>query len=397
MRQKVTIIGRGYNNRLALLRPIGELGYEISVIVLEKNVKRPIDCYSKYVSNWYICPEEEEECLVGVLMTNCIDLKQKVILIPSDDFSVSVLDQNYNKLKKYFLFPNIHDEQGRVVEWMDKEKQKILARKKGLNVANSKSVKIINGTYDYPENVSYPCFIKAQTFVRDAKHILHQCNNDEELKNVLDSICEKYKNVVVLVEEFKEIEREYAVVGFSNNDEVIIPGVIEIQSMAQGNVKGVARSGRVVPISGYETLIDKFKAYMSEIGLVGIFDIDFYFSKGNFYFGELNLRFGGSGYVVCKKGINLPLMLIKALQGEMLDNTQKNIISSSTYVNEKTCLQNWYSGYMNIGEFLRTIKRSEYILVEDMQDPVPGIVFNWNFTKMIMKKMIKKVVGKLAI
>lgn len=94
--QKVVIIGHGYNNRLAILRSIGELGYEISIVVIEQDKQRPIDSYSKYVTNYYQCEAETEETLVQVLLTYCIDNKQKVILIPTNDFSVFVIDRNHD-------------------------------------------------------------------------------------------------------------------------------------------------------------------------------------------------------------------------------------------------------------------------------------------------------------
>lgn len=391
MRQKVVIIGRGYNNRLALLRPLGELGYEISIVMLEHYPKRPIDSYSKYVTNCYICPEETEEALLHVLMTNCIDEEQKVILIPSEDFSVYVIDKNLNKLKKHFLFPNIHERQGAVVEWMDKGKQKALARTMGLNVANSKSVEITNGKYVIPSDILYPCFIKAQTFVLKAKNVLHKCDNEQELITVLDSVSEQHKDLVVMIEEFKEIEHEYAVVGFSNSDEIIIPGVIEIFSIANG----ITMKGKIVSTNGYEELIDKFKKYIREIGFVGIFDIDFYCSGNEFYFCELNLRYGGTGYAYIKKGINFPEMLVRTLRGKTI-NDIKNIISTdSSCVNEDVCLMSWYYGRMTTKEYIHIMKSSELFIYKDEIDSVPEKMFKRFFMKLRLKRAVKKILGIL--
>lgn len=397
MKQKVVIIGLYFNNRLALLRSLGEAGYEISIIIIGCNKKRPIDSYSKYVTNYYQCQEETEDALIHVLTTYCIDEKQKVLLIPSDDFSVFVLDNNYNKLEKFFLFPNIHEKQGAIIEWMDKEKQKILAQEIGLNVANSKSVKILNGKYSVPLNITYPCFTKVQSFALKAKRILHRCDNEQELRKALDSICEQHKDIDVMIEDFKFIEREYAVVGFSNGSEVIIPGIIEMLSMGIGNGIGVSKTGEIVPVKGYEELIKKFERYVVEIGFVGIFDIDFYLCNNVFYFGELNLRFGGSGYVVIKKGVNLPVMMARTLLGENMDGMQKEINNSSTYANEKVCLQNWYAGYMTTKEYLHILRSSDFLLMKDENDPVPEKMYKRNFIKLRLKRMIKKIIGELIV
>lgn len=392
MAHRVVIIGQFFNNRLAILRPLGELGYDISVIALESKKRRNIDSYSRYVSNYYLCSKDSADELLSILLTKCKDENQKVILIPIDDFSVYVLDSNYAKLKQNFILPNIHDRQGAVVEWMDKDKQKGLAREIGLQVADSKSLSIVNGIYNIPTNILYPCFIKPQSFTLKAKKALHRCDNEKDLKKTLDSICCQYSNIVVMIEDYKQIEREYAAVGVSNGKEVIIPGVIEIMSMGRGAGSGVAKTGRIVPTTEYDRLIEKFKNFVQKIGFVGIFDIDFYLCDNQFYFGELNLRYGGSGFVIFKKGINLPGMLVRSLLGEPIDKMQKYIVSSSTYTNEKVCLGDWYGCYMTTKEYYNTIKSSDFQLIRDKEDPEPERAFKLFFAKMFIKRIFKKTI-----
>ena len=387
MMQKVVIIGHGYNNRLAILRSIGELGYEVSIVVIEQDKQRPIDSYSKYVTNCYQCQAETEEALVQVLLTYCIDNKQKVILIPTNDFSVFVIDRNHDKLEQYFLFPNIYGRQGTVIEWMDKAKQKQLAGKLGLKVANSKSLKIANGIYNVPSDVKYPCFVKAQSYVWNPKRVLKPCNNEIDLKDHLNYVSERYKDITILVEDFISIEHECAVVGFSDGKEVVIPGVIEILSITNG----IARTGRIVPISDYGNLTEIFKQFVLEMGFVGIFDIDFYLSGGEFYFGELNLRFGGSGAAFLKRGVNLPEMFIRTMLGKSSDGMKKEITSSSTYANELVCLNNWFHNGMTSKGFRQILKEVDIVFVTDKSDPVPEKMFR----KLFMKKRILRMKMRL--
>lgn len=392
MTHRVVIIGQFFNNRLAILRPLGELGYDISIIALEGNKKRNIDSHSRYVSNYYLCSKDSADELLTILLTKCIDENQKVILIPIDDFSVYVLDSNYSQLEQYFILPNIHNRQGAVVDWMDKGKQKDLACEIGLHVANSNSISIVNGTYIIPSNILYPCFIKPQTFTINAKKVLHKCNNEDELKKTLDSICKQYENIVVMIEDYKRIEREYAAVGVSNGEEVIIPGVIEIMSMGHGTGAGVAKTGRIVPTTEYEQLIEKFKTLVLKIGFVGIFDIDFYLCENKLYFGELNLRYGGSGFVIFKKGINLPGILVRFLHGEPINKMQKYIEIPSTYANEKVCLGDWYGCYITTSEYFNTIQSSDFQLISDKKDPIPESFFKRYFAKIFVKRVFKKMI-----
>ena len=57
MKQKVVVIGHGYTSRLGVIRALGKAGYEVVVVVMTGcnkdgtlNTTKPIDCYSKYVS-----------------------------------------------------------------------------------------------------------------------------------------------------------------------------------------------------------------------------------------------------------------------------------------------------------------------------------------------------------
>ena len=375
MKQKVVIIGYGFSSRLCLARILGKLGYEVSVIVVEMVSSKPIDCYSKYVKHCYYTQGNEEEKLINILLTNCKDESQKVILIPINDFSAMVLDNNLNLLEQFFLFPHIHHRQGAIVEWMNKEKQKGLAYQFGLNVANSIDIEIVNRSCEIPANVHYPCFTKTRAYASGYKQTLHRCDNADQLRAVLDELIQKHKNLTLMVEDYKDIEKEYAVVGFSNGNEVVIPGVIEISSMAIGSDRGVALHGKIVPCHDYEKLVKAFELFIRKIGFVGMFDIDFYLSEGLFYFGELNLRIGGSGFAIISQGVNLPEMLVRTLLGKSIDGMKKEISCSATYSNERIAMENWYEGHLTNHEFFTILKSSDISSVKNWHDPIPWFIF----------------------
>ena len=335
MKQKVVIIGYGFDTRLFLARLLGELGYEVSIIALNITKSKPIDCYSKYVKHYYYTQGDNEDKLLHILLNECKHPDQKVILIPINDFSASVLDRNLNLLEPHFLFQHINHIQGAIVEWMNKEKQKKLAHQFGLNVAGSTNIEIVNGSYELPADVHYPCFTKTRSYTPGYKYTLHRCNTEQELRDFLDYLCQKYENITLMVEEYKEIEKEYAVVGVSDGKDVIIPAVVEILSMAKGSDMGIALQGKIVPCNNYENLIHIFKLLILEIGFVGLFDIDFYKSGNQFYFGELNLRIGGSGFSVISNGVNLPEMHIRSLLGKTTEGLRREIIGPAIYINER--------------------------------------------------------------
>lgn len=401
MKQKVVIIGQGYTGRLSIVRSIAELGCDITLIVLlskslyERHKKgKPIDAYSKYVSRYIFSENYNEKMLIDILSNQCVDSNQKTYIFPDNDFSAAAIDNYRDVLKEHFLCPHIQDRQGAVEEWMDKVRQKALAQKIGLKVANSVLIEVKDRHYQIPDEIVYPCFAKPLLSIVGGKSGLKKCNSIEELRNHIDFVITKRDDVRILVEDYINIEREYATVGFSNGNEVIIPGILELLHVGHGSHFGVAVQGMVSPIDGYEDIVEKFKAFVKEIGFVGIFDIDFYKSNGEIYFCELNLRFGGSGYAFTKMGVNLPVMMMKFLGGESIDKMEKTVKGSSKYFNERMAIDDWYGGYLSTEEYFKLKEESDIRFVENADDYMPQTVLNKMFRIKKIKKTIKGWIGK---
>ena len=312
-RQKVVIIGHGYTSRLGIIRSLADSGCEIIVVsmvfhgwmgrMIRFEGGKPIDCCSKYVSRYYYCRAKDKKGLIRLLLEKCSDSEQKTLLIPDSDFSAAVVDDNKDLLKEKFVFPNIRDYQDSVVHWMDKTVQKEHARMTGLNVAGGNIVEVKSGKYELPDRISYPCFTKPLATISGGKQFLRRCNNEAELRKVLDKVA-GLLDTNVLVEDFKTIDTEYAVVGFSDGKNVVIPAIIEFIENSRSHF-GIARQGIVKPIDGFDALLSKFKEYVAGVGFHGLFDIDFYERGGVMYFGEMNFRFGGELiFPICLQGLS---------------------------------------------------------------------------------------------
>ena len=399
MTQKVVIIGHGFTSRLAVTRSVAQIGCEVTLIVLtgyrkscrnELNTRKPIDGYSKYVSRILYCYAKDEEGLIHLLLSECADPSQKVVIIPDSDFSAAAIDRNQERLKDDFLFPHIHYTPGAVVEWMDKVKQKDLARQVGMNVAGANVIAVKNHQYSIPSTVSYPCFTKPLTTIGVGKRLLKRCNDEKELRAILDEAGD-IGNLQVLVEDFKSIDNEYAVLGVSDGKEVVIPGIIQILVMAHGGHYGVACQGKVMPVAGFEEFISQFKEFILRIGYVGLFDIDFYESNGVLYFGELNLRFGGSGYAVTKMGVNLPAMFVKICLGDEWKDPILEIKDSAVYVNERMVMDEWRNGFITYKEFKKFLSTSDVHFISDDVDYRPEIHFKHKIYWQMVINIVKTI------
>ena len=406
MRHKVIIIGHGYTSRLGIIRSLAEMDCDITVIamtfhsLLGRMIRlegKPIDGYSKYASRVLYSPFQDSDSLISLLIKKCSDPMQKPIIIPDSDFSAAIIDRYQNQLNEYFLFPHINHHPGAVEYWMDKINQKELAREVGLRVVTGAIVEVSDNKYIFPDSVKYPCFTKALATVSGGKQFLRKCGNADELKRVLDKVAMRF-DTKVLVEEYKCIHKEYAVVGFSNGQDVIIPGVIEFVDNCKSHF-GIAREGKVIPLNGFESIVKLFKVFICKIGFSGLFDIDFYEADGEFYFSELNLRLGGSGYAITRMGVNLPVMLVNYLLGkEDTKSYSLTVQDTSSFVNERMCLDDYVAGYLDEKELWSIINSYPIKFIFDEIDTAPFVKFKrycyyqrFNRFRHAFKKRIKRL------
>lgn len=404
MKQKVVIIGHSFSSRLSIIRSVGQIGCEITVIVMTAskknkgksfNDKKPIDCYSKYVNHIYFCLRKDKDAFIRLLLEKCTVPNQKVILIPDSDDTVSAIDDHYDILIEHFNFPHIINHPGDVSYWMDKSHQKEMARSVGLNVADARVLEIIDGTYSIPPEMKYPCYTKPLATMNGGKGGMRRCNNNRELTAALDDfILSRNRTGKILVEDYKEITNEYALLGLSDGNNVMIPGILHLLVVSQQN-KGIALQGKVTSISGFEDIVERFKQLVKKIGFVGLFDIDFYESDGQLYFCELNLRFGGSGYAVTKMGVNLPAMYVQLWEGEGIKEKQVvKVNDNAIYVNERMCLDDWKAGFISTRQFFHFLKTANIRFIPDKEDPMPEKVFLRTCRKRIVIKAIKTIIGR---
>ena len=397
MRQRVVVIGHGFTSRLGIIRALGMAGYDVTVIVVVVNMRRgkpdmtpPVDSYSKYVNQVHYCLPDGE-LLIKLLLDKCLDKKQKTVIIPDSDFSAAIIDRNQKRLEEGFLFPHINHTPGAVVEWMDKARQKAAAIQAGLNVASGRLIHVANGKYEIPTGIGYPCFVKPLVTLVGAKTGVGKCCSEEDLRIDIDVMARKSPDISVLVEDYIDIAQEYALVGVSDGERVCIPGILKMESFASGVHFGVAKRGSIVPLAGYEDLVERFKALVARIGFAGIFDIDFFESQGKFYFCEMNFRCGGSGYAYTRSGVNLPLMFVQAMLGGPVDEKVR-IKGEAIFVNERMCLDDWYSGFISTREFKAVRKNCDISFISDKEDPRPEKVFRRVALGKGVKRVIKRII-----
>ena len=382
MKQRVVIIGRNYTSRLGMIRAVGMGGYDVTVIKTNGLPgTKDIDAYSKYVKEYLYAKEPNRKELVSVILSLKSE-QGKTVLIPVDDYAASTIDDNIDLLKDDFLFPNIHMKQGAINELMDKKVQKELASQAGLKVTRGWTVDINGGHYSLPSDIIYPVFPKPQISFKGNKRCMIKCDNETELRRVLDDVASR-RDCPILLEQYVEIEKEYALLGVSNGEEVIMPAMIQMLKSGSGAHRGVTLFGRVLSLDSYQPLTDQLKALMSSLHYCGLFDIDVYESHGHFYFNELNLRFGASGFAITISGMNLPLCFLNALNGQKWTGSDSGV-KEVVFVNEKVAYDDYYNGYISQSEYNDCVSKADICFVQSDIDINPYVRFmaqNFSFKK----------------
>jgi len=387
LKQTAVVIGRADTIKLGLIRSLGEYGYNVISIHLVTSSKvrvKPIDYYSKYVSQYYFSTAED---LIRLLVEKCLDDSCKPILFPLDDKSVYLIDEAYNQLKGLFLIPNVGNRERGIISLMDKFKQKELARKAGLKVAKGWVIPYKDGNFEIPADIEYPCFVKGQESYNSTKDIQIKCTNREDLLAFLDYFRLKCPHSI-LVEEFLEIDKEVGFIALSDGNQFIIPAKVELLEMGEGKAHGVSYLDHIHPLSTNGSLCELIGKYIREIGYVGICNFDFIKSHGELYFVEVNFRYAAYGYGVYRAGVNLPALCVSMMTGTSSDNLSTVMDRDVSYFNEKIAITGVIEKNMSWKRYFELSKSSDCPLIASSDDPSPYRHFMLNSLLRYIKSFV---------
>lgn len=404
---RVIITGRNYCSNLCLARGFGQAGYEVEILrIFQKKPKRTNfmkllkpDAYSEYVKAYHVCITRNRNKKAVRKLISLADPNRKMLLIPADDLMACTVDDNLDKLREYYLIPNVDDKAGEISRLMSKDVQKELALKAGLPVVNSCVIRTIEGEFTIPETVTYPCFMKPNISKNGSKTKMRRCDNEEELSEAMAELCKK-KDVEMLIEDFVDIGKEYSILGVSTKEGAIGPGFFGAEEGGQNEHRGIALIGKTVPCSQRQELIDQMVEFVGSLKFDGLYDIDLIETKdGKMYFVELNLRFGGSGYAITASGVNLPGMFADyMLLNKPIDKNCKLENTGKRFLSEKIMIEEYVKGRVTKEKINSSMEEVDIHFIKDDKDKRPYRHFRkFYFIAAIRRNMyLKKEAKKLA-
>ena len=377
---RVMVAGRNYCSNLCMARSIGEAGYEVEVLrIFQKRPKKmnlikalKPDAYSKYVKAYYVCVSKRRSKRIRNHLIRHADPDRRMLLIPCDDLVAEIADRFYEELSPYYIMPNVNETPGEVGRLMQKGVQKELAKEFGLPVLNSCVVRTKNGEFEIPDTVNYPCFVKPNVSRFSSKGKMRKCDSREELEALFTEYGEK-KNVEMLVEDFVEIKNEYSILGLSTKEGAAGPGFFIAEEGGQEEHRGVAITGRMLPVEPYKEMIDQMNAFVGTLGFEGLYDIDLIETMdGKFYFVEVNMRYGASGYALTKCGVNLPGMFADhMIFGDPVDLDVKAEVTDKTFVSEKVLIEEYMNSRITYQDVKDCMEKCDIHFVKNDEDPKP--------------------------
>src|SRR5699024_12195158 len=126
---------------------------------------------SKYIKRYWIV--EKEKKILDILIQNFGKDQYKSIIIPSDDNSATIIDENLDYLIDNFIIPNIKNKSNEISQKMNKNKMNELVSKHGFNVPRSFAINL-SGSKNVQStmmamDIDYPVIIKPINSINSKK------------------------------------------------------------------------------------------------------------------------------------------------------------------------------------------------------------------------------------
>lgn len=395
----VIVLSRNYSTGLGVIRSLGAAGYTVDLIAsTKKKGSSRITSSSKYVRRCteVISPRIQDDDGGGIVeaLMQYAGCQDGAVLFPTDDFTTKVLAANDNLLRSHFVMPHIVGGNGfDMLRAMDKSFQSGLARQCGLRVPAQWMVSLKDHA-NIPKDIVYPCFVKPMQSVSGRKSEMKKCDSPAQLAEHLAEMARYYDDRSVIIQEYLNIDREYDFSGVCLEQEVIIPAVLKKRRVSM-HERGVTMVAEMMPTAELGDALPFIYDMLSRMHYVGMFDMEVNLCRDKLYFGEINMRSGGPNYAYCLSGANLPEITVGELTGNGHSGNHETVDSfGSTFVYEKIAWEDYIHSHISRQELKQCIKDSDYTLLANDDDPVPGRIFKRRIILSAMKHRLLMAIGK---
>ena len=382
------VFGYDGRNTLGQIRSLGVEGIK-PIVILIGNHDGLCEA-SRYCGTVHYVNDVREG--IGLLLSQYAISTDNAVIFTDSDGVVGALNENYNQLSPYFYFSNAGGE-GRLNQWLNKYEQLLLAERVGFQIPQT--VYWHSGE-DLP-NIHYPVFTKASSSLKNGwKNAASICNNEEELRNVLNMSSKNAMGGQLLVQQLVTKKDELYFEGFSicGGTQIYIPlygGYYRLQPKSYGTYEWLAS------YQHGEDFLQKLKALFSEVHYEGIFEVEFLLDQNDkLYFTEINFRETAFNHVHTLMGLNLTWMYAQSVaQGRLIIEEAKLIKEPFVFINEFADFRLYVTtGKISLKRWIGEIRNCDAYIFYDKFDRKPFHHELRKFVKQLIKSAIIRIIGR---
>lgn len=313
----VVVLSRNYSTGISVIRSLGEKGYTVDLIASAKEEgASKMAGASKYLRNYseFVTAKVkagDDDAVIQKLLEYASEAS-RLVLLPTDDYTASLVDKNRESLDGIFLMPGIVGA-GSLIHYMNKDVQCKMAEAIGLKAPKCWVIDL-RGELEVPSDMVYPCYAKPIESFSGYKREMKTCHNAQELMDHLLWLKERFSDRSFLVQEFVDIDEEIDIEGVAMDGDIVLPGVIHKEIVAGWEI-GVPLAGDMRKFDAYPGLKEIVTKLIESYHYQGMFDLGINIVGGEYYFNEINLRSGGTNYVYNKSGVNLSDLFVQKILG----------------------------------------------------------------------------------
>ena len=216
---------------------------------------------------------------------------------------------------------------------------------------------------------TFPCIVKPLSSYLGGKRV-DVCQNQTQLQEAI----RKYDaGDTIQIQQFIRRDYEIVVDGLAVGDKVIIPGGVRKHRELNGGTSfSTVFTSDILP----NKVLDSICNMVKRIRYEGLFGVEFIYSKGAYYFIEINLRNDATTYAISKAGTNLPYIYYLAKQGISYTHEIAPRLREINAIVEKRDLGFVFQRQLSFRQWLKDYKSSEcrYFYSKDDKGPYQAMI-----------------------
>ena len=376
-KNKAVVLGTNYYIGLGVVRALGMQG--IYVVSVDHDKKSHYGV-SKYVKEALIGPhyKKEEKKLVEFLIDYAKKEEYKPVLFPTADLYVEFMENNYDELKKYFLWPN--DKKGLYKKIMDKRTLVEFTEKYSIKTPEILDIDDEDLLEKVDKDFGYPCLLKPRdsmnfvnTFRQKAFKVFNRGQLEEQIKKV------KEKNFRCFVQRIIKGPDSncYSFDVYMKDKEA--KAFMTTSKIRQWPINfGASTYAKQVYI---EELYDLCMPLFKGEDFQGFAEVELKRDEktGDIYLIEINVRFVNFVWLQHEMGMNTPLYYYLHSIGEDFQGPKikenKEVYWKYQYEDFSAIKAYLKSGQMTLKDIIKDYRFKKVSSTWNIKDPMPGIKF----------------------